>query len=85
MLTERGYALYWHTPPLFRPGNFKGVAQNVFERIVSVNMLCIPAEFGAQVSGLVRIDPANWQSPLRRAPGDQAPASPAPGAPAPGA
>jgi hypothetical protein len=53
---------------LFRAGNFKGVAQNVFERLVSVNMLCIPAEIRSDVSGLIRIDPKNWASPLRRGP-----------------
>jgi hypothetical protein len=68
MLAARDYALYWHTPPLFRAGNFKGVAQNVFERLVSVNMLCIPAEIRSDVSGLIRIDPKNWASPLRRGP-----------------
>jgi len=33
------YRLYWHLPPLFEPRNYFGVTENVFGRIVSVNML----------------------------------------------
>jgi FkbM family methyltransferase len=37
-----GYRLFWHTPPLYREDNFFGNLQNVFQHIVSVNMLCLP-------------------------------------------
>jgi FkbM family methyltransferase len=40
-LFDMGYRLWWHTPPLFSPDNFKGNANNVFPRIVSNNMLAI--------------------------------------------
>lgn len=40
-LFDMGYRLWWHTPPLFSPGNFKGNAENVFPGIVSINMLAI--------------------------------------------
>jgi FkbM family methyltransferase len=73
MLAAHGYVLYWHLPPLFRPGNFKAVTRNVFENLVSVNMLCVPAELNATIDGFVRIDPANWEPPLRRSRGDIAP------------
>jgi FkbM family methyltransferase len=42
-LLGAGYRLYWHLPPLFNPDNFAGHAENVFENIVSVNMLGVPA------------------------------------------
>jgi hypothetical protein len=39
-----GYRLYWHLPPLYRPNNFRGDAENIFGGKVSVNMICIPHE-----------------------------------------
>jgi FkbM family methyltransferase len=39
-----GYRLWWHLPPLFNARNYRGDAENIFDRIVSVNMLCLPAE-----------------------------------------
>lgn len=41
LLMVMGYRLWWHTPPLFNPQNFKGNRENVFPGIVSVNMLAI--------------------------------------------
>lgn len=65
LIAGMDYRLYWHTPPLFRPDNFNGCAENAFPGIVSVNMLCIPAERGTVVQDLVPIDPDNWTSPVR--------------------
>lgn len=39
-----GYDMHWHLPPLFNPDNFNGDAENVFDRVVSVNMVCIHRE-----------------------------------------
>jgi FkbM family methyltransferase len=59
LLTEMGYALYWHTPQLADEG--------VFDRIiVSVNMLATPTERGVAISGAERVDPDNWVSPQTR-------------------
>jgi FkbM family methyltransferase len=44
LLLSMGYRLWWHTPPLFHADNFAGNPENVFGPIVSVNLLCIPAE-----------------------------------------
>jgi FkbM family methyltransferase len=41
LLTELGYRLFWHKPPLFNPSNFRGHPDNVFGAIVSLNMLCL--------------------------------------------
>lgn len=65
LVAEQGYRLYWHTPPLFDPGNFKGVQEDIFGAVASVNMLCIPAERETRVQGLAEIDPQNWTSPIR--------------------
>ena len=40
-LFDMGYRLWWHTPPLFNPNNFKCNPENVFPRICSVNMLAM--------------------------------------------
>jgi len=40
-LFDMGYRLWWHTPPLFSPDNFRGNSVNVFPGIVSINMLAI--------------------------------------------
>lgn len=44
LIREAGYRLYWHRPMLFNPGNFFGVAENIYGGIFSMNMLCVPAE-----------------------------------------
>ena len=49
-----GYDQYWHRPPLFNPNNFFGNKENIFERIISRNMVCVPA--GTPVEGLPRVD-----------------------------
>jgi hypothetical protein len=43
-LLAAGYRLWWHTPPLYNPDNFSRNPQNVFGRIMSFNMLCLPRE-----------------------------------------
>lgn len=40
-LFDLGYRLWWHTPPLFSPNNFKGKTENLFPGIVSINLLAI--------------------------------------------
>jgi FkbM family methyltransferase len=50
-LLDMGYRLWWHTPPLFSPGNFKNNPENVFSNICSLNMLAIHRD-QSPVSGL---------------------------------
>jgi len=54
-LRSMGYDLYWHRPPLFNPRNFAGNSENVFEGIVSINMLCFHNSLKAEVNGLERV------------------------------
>ena len=44
-LTDLGYTLHWHTPPLFLPDNFAGNAENVFGSILSFNVFGVPSEW----------------------------------------
>ena len=56
-----GYRLYWHLPPLFNPDNFLANGENVFGRIVSVNMLCLPEERPRKLSHFRAIEsPDDW-------------------------
>ncbi len=57
LLRSWNYRLYAHTPPLFAPGNFAGDPENIFGAIVSINLLCLPAERGITVNGLREVGP----------------------------
>ncbi len=39
-----GYRLFWHLPRMFNPQNWRGVAENGFGPIISINMVGVPAE-----------------------------------------
>ncbi len=64
LIADMGYRLYWHTPGLFNANNFNGVKEDIFGRIASLNMLCLPQERQTQVANMKPIDPANWTSPF---------------------
>lgn len=50
------YEIYWFTPPLFNPDNFKKNKQDLFPGVVACNMICVPAEKSIeQTKGLRRI------------------------------
>jgi FkbM family methyltransferase len=51
-IRELGYRMWWHLPPLFSPNNHAGNKENVFPGLLSVNMLCLPAEFPHRVDTL---------------------------------
>jgi FkbM family methyltransferase len=39
-----GYLMYWHITPLFQPDNHANNPENIFDGIVSANMICLPKE-----------------------------------------
>jgi hypothetical protein len=45
------YNLFWHRPPLYNPNNFAKNPANIFGRVASFNMLCIPQEIQANMQG----------------------------------
>jgi FkbM family methyltransferase len=49
------YRLFWHLPPLYNPRNFRENGKNVFGALVSVNMLCVPAEMNVTLTGFREI------------------------------
>ena len=54
-LLSAGYRLWWHTPLLWNPDNFLRNPNNVFGRIMSFNMLCLPREMAGAPTDLREI------------------------------
>jgi FkbM family methyltransferase len=64
-LWAASYNLWWHTPPLFNPHNFFGVARNLYGRIASFNMLGVPREVNLAVPAqLAKVEDSSYH-PLR--------------------
>lgn len=60
-IRDLGYVLYWHLPPLFSADNFYRNATNVFPRILSVNMLCLPGGDTRTIVGMSPVQgPDHW-------------------------
>ena len=55
LLLSWNYRLYSHTPPLFAPDNYNGDSENLFGNIVSINLLCLPAERNVTVQGMAEV------------------------------
>jgi len=51
-LEQLGYLMYWHTPPLFNPDNFRRNPVNEFPGVVSVNLFCVHRDSGSAINGL---------------------------------
>jgi FkbM family methyltransferase len=64
-VTALGYRCYWHLPPLYNPDNFRNHQQDIFGRIVSVNMLCLPDDDPLDVSSLRQVSGPDddWKRP----------------------
>ena len=54
-LFDHDYQLWWHLPPLFNPENFFEVKENIYPKILSCNMLCIPKLSNLSIEGLARV------------------------------
>jgi FkbM family methyltransferase len=60
-LQSLNYRIWWHLSPLFNADNFAKNSHNIFGNIVSINLLCQPAETARPVAGLREITDANDQ------------------------
>jgi FkbM family methyltransferase len=58
-LQSLDYRIWWHLSPLFNTDNFAKNSNNIFGNIVSINILCQPAETARPVAGLREITDAN--------------------------
>ena len=55
LLLGLNYRLYQHNPPLFTPNNFAEDPENIFGNLVSMNLLCVPAERNLTIQGLPEV------------------------------
>lgn len=61
LIQSLDYDLWWHFAPLFSPDNFMKVAENIFDNVTSVNMLCIPRAEARSITGLQEVScPDDW-------------------------
>jgi len=64
VITDLGYGMWWHLPPLFNPNNYTNNNINVFGSIVSANLLCIPSETPMRVEGMRKVSgPTDYWRP----------------------
>jgi len=54
-LFDHDYRLWWHVPPLFNPANYRGVAENCYGNICSINMLGVHKSTPGQIDGMIEI------------------------------
>ena len=62
LLQSMEYRLFWHQPPLFHPDNFSNNPENVFDRVVSQNLLCLPPGIPCPMDLLEVRGPDDWPS-----------------------
>jgi FkbM family methyltransferase len=63
-IRDLDYACYWHLPPLYTADNFYGNPTNVFPRIVSIDMMCLPNGDPRTVEGMKPVTgPDDWPFP----------------------
>jgi FkbM family methyltransferase len=58
-----GYTPYWHITPLFDPANFRGITDNLFGAVASINMLCAPP--GSVVTGMDEAKGGTYQDYIK--------------------
>ncbi len=51
LIRSMGYRMWWHVAPLHRPDNHAGVAEDVFDNTICLNLLCFPSEAGVEIDG----------------------------------
>lgn len=61
LIESLGYDMYWHLPTLYNPANFAGNADNVFPRVISSNLLCVPKASALTIEGFRKVTgPHDW-------------------------
>jgi hypothetical protein len=58
--------MWWHTPLLYNPDNFLANPHNVFGKVASFNMVCLPRESATMIEGLPEIASPQAASALLR-------------------
>lgn len=64
-ISNLGYKLYWHLPKLYNKNNYKANKNNIFNNLVSVNMLCIHKEQNLSASNFTEVTDFDFH-PMRK-------------------
>lgn len=65
LIKSLDYKLYWHLPKLFNEDNFYKDKENIFNNIVSVNMLCVPKDSNIKIEKMQEIVDSKFH-PMRK-------------------
>ncbi len=65
LIQSYGYKLYWHLPPLYNKNNFTNDSDNIFGKIVSVNMLCISNDSKINIENMIEIKDSKFH-PMKK-------------------
>jgi len=55
LIKDKGYNIYEHNPMLFNPNNFAKNSKNIFNNIVSKNILCVHKSFNIKIENFKAI------------------------------
>jgi FkbM family methyltransferase len=58
-LFDFGYDCYWHLPQFFNSDNAAGFSENVFGKLICINMLCVSRTSGLNIQGLKKLESAS--------------------------
>jgi FkbM family methyltransferase len=60
-IQDLGYELWWHVAFLWNPRNYRGVQENIFGGVASINVMCLPSEQPNTITGFRKITgPEDW-------------------------
>jgi FkbM family methyltransferase len=77
-LFDHDYRLWWHLPYLFNPKNFRGIHENDFPGIVSINMFCLHRSSPVKVEGMEEVLDPEFHPLANQAQPQPTPAPPPP-------
>jgi len=61
LIDAMGYDLWWHFARLFNQNNFAQNANNIFDDVTSINLICVPKEEKHSITGFRKvIGPEDW-------------------------
>lgn len=60
LIQSLDYKLYWHLPKLYNENNFFNNKTNLFENLLSVNMLCIHESSNIKIEDMIEITDSNF-------------------------
>ena len=65
LLWSLDYQCYWHLPKLYNPQKIKGISKNIFENLVSVNMLFVHKSSTIKINRFTQVQSSS-EHPMRR-------------------